>query len=186
MELIDGDTLQERWPSLSNIDRVRLCEELRQIVTSLRRLEQSPDESFIGRVGGQPISDATFSGTEAGPFPTVKDFNEWFSALPKQGLSNTDYDDPFRSGLADDVPIRLTHSDLHPSNIMITSNGTPHVVALVDFHQSGWLPAYLEYSKALLTCPIGGEWETLYIPMFLEPYPECFKSYSYYAGALGC
>lgn len=49
MELIDGDTLQERWTSLSSVDRVRLCEELREIIMSLRRLEQSPGEKFIGR-----------------------------------------------------------------------------------------------------------------------------------------
>lgn len=48
MELIDGDTLQERWTSLSSVDRVRLCEELREIIMSLRRLEQSPGEKFIG------------------------------------------------------------------------------------------------------------------------------------------
>jgi hypothetical protein len=49
MELIDGDTLQERWTALSSVDRVHLCEELREIITSLRRLEQSPGEKFIGR-----------------------------------------------------------------------------------------------------------------------------------------
>jgi Mn2+-dependent serine/threonine protein kinase len=48
MELLDGNTLQERWTSLSNVDRARLCGELRDMVSSLRRLEQLLNEKFLG------------------------------------------------------------------------------------------------------------------------------------------
>lgn len=48
MELLDGNTLKERWASLSSVDRVRLCGELRDMVTSLRRLEQLPSGRFVG------------------------------------------------------------------------------------------------------------------------------------------
>lgn len=127
----------------------------------------------------------TFTGVYEGPWETVKDFNDWFAELPRRGFDVT-FDDPFRRGLVDDAPICFTHSDLHPSNILITSKGTPHILALVDFQQSGWLPDYWEYCKARLTARIGDDWEKIYIPMFLEPYPECFQSYIFYTNALGC
>ncbi|KAL1879545.1 hypothetical protein Plec18167_004002 [Paecilomyces lecythidis] len=185
MELLDGDTLEERWSSLSHTDRVYLCEELREMVTSLRRLEQLPNERFIGPVGRQPLDDVTFSGIREGPWPSVKEFNDWFSGIMSRRF-NVTYDDPFRAGLSDNVPIYFTHGDLHPRNILVTQKAPPRILALVDFHQSAWMPAYWEYCKALLTAAVREEWEIVYIPMFLEPYPECFKSYEFYANSLGC
>jgi Phosphotransferase enzyme family len=78
--------------------------------------------------------------------------------------------EPFRSDLPDNIDIKLTHGDLHPSNIVITESGPPKVVALIDWEQSGWLPAYWEDRKAHLTAEYGGEWAKVYLPIILDQY----------------
>jgi len=83
-----------------------------------------------------------------------------------------------RSELPDDVAITFTHGDLHRSNIIVSleGKGAPRVLAIIDWHQSGWLPAYWEFCKARWTTWIGEEWEVEYLPRFLEPY----KRYDYW------
>jgi hypothetical protein len=130
------------------------------------------------------ITFAAMSGN--GPFLTVKEFNDWFSRIPFRRFPNSGmFTDPFRAGLDDNLAIKFTHGDLHPKNIIISSESPPRIRALVDWHQSGWLPGSWEYCKACLTAEIGGEWERKYIPMFLEPYNSYYRSYEFYADALG-
>lgn len=59
--------------------------------------------------------------------------------------------EPFRQDLPDDSAIEFTHGDLHRSNIQITPSKPYRVVAIVDWEQSGWLPAYWEARKAQYT-----------------------------------
>jgi thiamine kinase-like enzyme len=60
--------------------------------------------------------------------------------------------DPMRLELPDD-PINFTHGDLHRSNILVTpaADGPSRVMAIVDWHQCGWYPAYWEYCNARRT-----------------------------------
>lgn len=92
--------------------------------------------------------------------------------------------DPVRHLLPDTSAITFTHADLHPSNIMVSAEGPCRVVAVVDWHQSGWYPRYWEYCKAVFTAVPNGEWERVYIPRFLEV-EECFEAWSYYPRTLG-
>jgi predicted unusual protein kinase regulating ubiquinone biosynthesis (AarF/ABC1/UbiB family) len=64
----------------------------------------------------------------------------------------------------------FTHADLHPSNILLSPGSDPHIIAIIDWQQSGWYPEYWEYCKALWTSPIGEEWESKYLPLFLKRY----------------
>ncbi|KAI9804717.1 MAG: hypothetical protein M1825_001085 [Sarcosagium campestre] len=48
MQLIQGPTLKERWDTLSVSDKAVICDDLRQMITSLRRAEQNPHDIFIG------------------------------------------------------------------------------------------------------------------------------------------
>lgn len=92
-----------------------------------------------------------------------------------------------RPGLPDNVSINFTHSDLHPSNILITlaGEGPARILALIDFEQSGWYPAYWEYCKARWTAEIGGEWETMYLPRILERHDDAYKHWDYFCLSLG-
>jgi aminoglycoside phosphotransferase len=48
MQLIQGQALIDQWDSLSISDKMVVCDQLRGIVTSLRSVEQDPDDVFIG------------------------------------------------------------------------------------------------------------------------------------------
>ena len=91
--------------------------------------------------------------------------------------------DPFRNSLPDTSPITFTHADLHPSNILVSTDGR-QIVAIIDWHQSGWYPGYWEYCKAVFTAEPGGEWETDYVPRFLEV-ADCLDAWFYYPRTLG-
>lgn len=56
--------------------------------------------------------------------------------------------EPFRQDLPNDSAINFTHSDLHRSNILTTRSEPYHVIAIVDWEQTGWLPVYWEARKA--------------------------------------
>ena len=70
---------------------------------------------------------------------------------------------------------------------MLSSEGDAspvRVVAIIDWHQSGWLPAYWEYCKARWTTRHGEEWEVEYIPRFVEIY-EQYDYWDYFVMKLG-
>lgn len=48
MEIIRGRTLQDRWDDLNSSDKISLCDQLCQIVKTLRQLEQDPSDQYIG------------------------------------------------------------------------------------------------------------------------------------------
>jgi hypothetical protein len=143
--------------------------------------------SWTGHIGRQPLQDVIFERVSpAGPFPTVSAFHDWFS-FPNKLRRGRLQDHPFRSELrdADGEPITFTHGDLHRSNILVSSTGPPKILALIDWHQSGWLPAYWEFCKARWTTNIGeDEWEVKYLPKIVQPY-ERYDYWDYFVLSLG-
>lgn len=91
-----------------------------------------------------------------------------------------------RQSLPDDVPICFTHGDLNSNNIIVSAKegGPIQIRAIIDWHQSGWLPSYWEYCKARWTTQIGGEWEETYLPKFMERY-EMYDYWDYFVLRLG-
>ena len=77
----------------------------------------------------------------------MKALHDWFSTLYRRNLANPEMypADPYRSSLPDDVSIVFTHSDLHPSNVIVANDGEPQIVAIIDWQQAGWLPEYWKF-----------------------------------------
>ncbi|KAI1978196.1 hypothetical protein LOZ53_005640 [Ophidiomyces ophidiicola] len=189
MELIRGDTIQDRWDSLSKLDKASICDQLREIVSSLREVKQDPGDSFIGSISHQHLRDYVFHYMpRTGPFKNVKEFNDWFSFLPQHWLPESRrYQDPDRHFLPDTAEIKFTHGDLHVNNIMISSTGPPRILAVFDWAHAGWYPEYWEYCKACYTSHCEGEWRNVWMPKFLTPYGiEChvFGNYVLQMGAV--
>ncbi|PGH08935.1 hypothetical protein GX51_00992 [Blastomyces parvus] len=187
MELIQGETLLDRWDHLRDRGKTLICAQLKEIVTVLRQLEPGPSGSFIGSITHQHLLDYVFSTIpSAGPFKTVKEFNDWLSALPQRHLPDSlKYKDPYREFLPDDGTIKFTHGDLHCGNIIISCTDPPHIMAVVDWAHAGWYPDYWEYCKALYTSHYNEEWRNTWIPRFLEPYPKEFTAFSEYVMQIG-
>lgn len=155
---------------------------------SLHYLTDSPRTGNIVRA---PLYDRAFhveSMSEAGPFNTVQNFHDWFTFLHRKPMPDP-YSvpiEPFRQDLPDDCVVIFTHGDLHRSNILITRSAPYHVVSIVDWEQSGWLPSYWEARKAQYTADRNDEWSKIYLPMILCQFTSTWDSWDYYTIAMGC
>lgn len=135
------------------------------------------------------------SDQEQGPFSSVKGFHDWFSFLLNrlaasgshwEGHELEDIPDPYRQLLHDDPGVVFTHADLHQSNIMVSEGWPCRIVAIIDWHQSGWYPDYWEFYKAEYTNHWESEWVQKYIPMFLnEPRETFLEGINSYAASWG-
>lgn len=94
--------------------------------------------------------------------------------------------EPFRHELPDSCAIKFTHGDLHRSNIIVNSHPPYRTLAIVDWEQSGWLPAYWEARKAQYMADRCEEWSTRYLPMILDQYTAAWDPWDYYTTAMGC
>ncbi|KAK2800951.1 hypothetical protein FQN50_007926 [Emmonsiellopsis sp. PD_5] len=200
MEYIQGQTLEQVWDTLSADECVSICNELRTICGNLRQLEQDPSDPilaaflplfFTGNVVRAPLYDRAFHlnyMSEAGPFTTVKQFHDWFTFLPRRRMSDPHSVpiEPFRQDLPDDSPIKFTHGDLHRSNIVVTRSRPYKVTSIIDWEQSGWLPAYWETRKAQYTAHWKEEWSKQYLPMILDQYASTWDPWDYYTTSMGC
>lgn len=119
-----------------------------------------------------------------GPFPSVSSFHDYFATLRRPRDYPTQAEDrephPYRSLLPDSCAIKFTHGDLHPSNILVSPEGTgpARIVAIIDWHQSGWFPAYWEYCKAVY-CVYYEEWED-YVHRAMEE-PEGYMGFEWFS-----
>lgn len=142
---------------------------------------------ILGSIGNGPLPDIIFEGmSDHGPFPTVQAFHDWLSSLLWRGFPSAQkITDPWRSYLPDDEAIILTHGDLHRANIIISPTGPPRVIAIVDWAQAGWYPAYWEHFKACYTASYKEEWRNDWIPKFLDAWDDEFLILSEYTHAIG-
>ncbi|KAH9919337.1 kinase-like domain-containing protein [Fomitopsis serialis] len=190
MELVDGVTVEDAWDSYSEEDRTSVCLQLRPMIAALRTLQQNPNDVFIGNIARDPLRDIVFETSEfPRPFSSVEPFVDHYinHVLISQGRPLPDEPDPYRDHLPNDVPILFTHGDLHPRNIMVSRPGDsspPRVLAIVDWHQSGWCPAYWEYCKAAFSADWKGSWFK-HMSSWLEPF-EGFPYWQYYLMCNGC
>ncbi|CZT13923.1 uncharacterized protein RAG0_17492 [Rhynchosporium agropyri] len=177
IELIEGETLEARWDALSVLKRVDVSSQLRRMTTALRGLKQGGRDAFIGSINRGPLLDILFEGRPGfGPFKTTKEFHDRFAAeVNKFHPDIRNFVDVMRGQLPDEASITFTHSDLHPSNIILTGTGTKpiRVLAILDWHQSGWYPDYCEFCNMLYCVHGDGDWAKVFIPTILEE-PDCF------------
>ena len=145
------------------------------------------DLFHTGSISRQPLLDYVFRSKQpAGPFTSIKEFNDWFSLLPQAHLpTELKYKCPHRSFLTDTGMIKMTHADLHRENIIISSTKPSRVLVIVDWEQAGWYPDYWEYCKALYTCNYESEWREEWIDKFVDPRMDEFLSFIEYTMAIG-
>ncbi|KAK2863665.1 hypothetical protein FQN49_004111 [Arthroderma sp. PD_2] len=132
MSLIEGETLQERWGNMNDNERINVCKELKNMVNEWRSLQQDTHDCYIGSQGKQPVNDIFVAHRPELTGPNaVKNFEN------ACGIE-----------ISIDVPIKFTHADLVAPNILLSPGPNPKVVAVIDWGQAGWYPAYWEYCKA--------------------------------------
>jgi hypothetical protein len=112
----------------------------------------------------------------------MSDMVKWPAKMRQPDLDPADIPDPYREMLPDDSPICFTHADLNPVNIMVSKDSPCRIVAIIDWEQSGWYPAYWEFCEAELTTELGSEWQTVYLPKVLSE-PDCCEGFNDYVRA---
>ncbi|KAI7239721.1 hypothetical protein KC330_g1783 [Hortaea werneckii] len=192
MQLIHGDPLSKRWDNLSSDEKLSISEQLKPMVAtwqSLRRPDRlASDQPVLSQLGGQTLRDIMFfdgANYPAGPFESVREFNDAFARLALRTAA-VDGIDPRKTlvelrGLTDDMPAVFAHADLDLSNILISKlgEGPVQVKAIIDWHQAGWYPKYWDWLKAQSVGQFGSKWAEHYLPKFLQlpsdDYHEAFE-----------
>ena len=101
---------------------------------------------FIRLVNSSPIiNKRQLSSVKGGPFKSEAQFNEWQLAQLKLNipLANRDI---YISIYKTDYRIIFNYRDFAFYNIIIRNS---HIIAIIDWEDSGWYPKYWDYYKTL-------------------------------------
>ncbi|EEU34230.1 uncharacterized protein NECHADRAFT_85499 [Fusarium vanettenii 77-13-4] len=163
MSLVEGDTLQARYSTMSQRERQAVCKELRSMVNAWRAITQERDR-YIGSIRKRPLNDIFVTGQpdRVGPFLGPDAVQEFHNTC---GID-----------ISSEIPIVFTHNDFCPPNILLSRGPSPKVVGIIDWGQSGWYPSYWEYCKArrvgvvdeAFTSALQEEWHTTYLPQIMD------------------
>ncbi|KAH9942670.1 hypothetical protein B0H21DRAFT_520341 [Amylocystis lapponica] len=145
MDLIDGQSLNECWHTLSPFMQFRIACTLRTYVSQLRRLTSD----VPGWTAGAPFSGILFDEKDCGPFPSSERFQRWCEMVAHSGWCRLLH---YRNcnGLPIPPPpvigdsrwsLVFTHTDLSPSNIVLSKDGT---LWIIDWADAGFFPVWLE------------------------------------------
>jgi aminoglycoside phosphotransferase (APT) family kinase protein len=144
MSYIEGNTLDNVWLDLLTEDKEKIANQLRAFIMEMRALKFPHGES-LGSLATRRCKDIRRSSFRASfPILSESQFNAFLVSLLRNQQS--EYIAQLASSLRDDHKIVLTHSDLHPRNIIIRDGS---VVGLIDWEAGGWYPEYWEYVKGL-------------------------------------
>lgn len=183
LELIEGDTLASRWDDLRDSEKATICTQLRDMISSWRRIVKPPGSAVpLSQIGDQPLMDIMFSDAghyPAVPFESVSSFHDFFAKLLNRVPSRDGFEE--LAGLNDDIPVVFTHGDLNQHNIPISKpgDGDLRITGIIDWHRSGWYPEPWEFKARCVAQP-GGDWVEKWLPTILEePKYEYFYAWEY-------
>lgn len=187
LELVEGDMLASRWNGMTESERSSICEQLSGMIASWRRIKKPRGADIkLSQIGDQALRDIMFldgGDYPAGPFSTVAEFHDFFGNLGRRKRPKVAREEVEElAGLSDDIPVLFTHADLDQSNILISTDGDGplRIVAIIDWHQSGWYPEHWEMLKAQTVGEFGSDWVNVYLPTVLNaPNFEYYYSWEF-------
>ncbi|OBT89384.1 hypothetical protein VE02_01412 [Pseudogymnoascus sp. 03VT05] len=152
MDYIEGESLEVLWPSMPEEDRLDICKQLRDILTTMQSAQSKT--GIIGSCGGGLVRECRRMGEHTGgPFQNAKDFNNFIANLSE--TTPTDIRNALHSQLRTDHRIVFAHGDLSQHNILIKDM---KITGLIDWEFSGWYPEYWEYVKFFDFKPKNRDW----------------------------
>ncbi|KAJ5361169.1 kinase-like domain-containing protein [Penicillium brevicompactum] len=141
-ERIQGQTLEQAWPTLSESQKVSIADQVVQVRKQLRSKFTSTTIQSVDQ--GPCYPGLLFLDMEPhGPFHS--DLELWdalamaYDNLPKDVFENV------KKRFPKSEPFVLTHCDLNLGNIMVR-NG--QVVGILDWEYAAYLPVWYEYISA--------------------------------------
>ncbi|EPE30136.1 Protein kinase-like (PK-like) [Glarea lozoyensis ATCC 20868] len=147
MSYIAGTPLSKPWPALSPSQKTSVQ---RQLDTVFKCLRSIPAQSELFGSGTPPrCKDLRTSLRIADkPISNEEEFNSFLVHTNRE--RNPIYLNLISSGLSINHRAVMTHSDLHPGNLLarLDYNGGIEVTGIIDWEMSGFYPEYWEYIKA--------------------------------------
>ncbi len=153
MERIRGETIAQKWHSLSDASKSSIFSQLKRMLQELRCVPCETDG--VSNLDGGPIHDYRLRTSSWGPFCTIADFH--LSLRNNVTLKSLDSPNSLSPAVVCDLkriatfhksvldaPV-LAHGDLSSLNILIRDD---IVVGIIDWDTAGWLPYYWEYTEA--------------------------------------
>ena len=165
MDLIDGESLESVWPSMSVEQKKNIAQQLREIVSTMRSAPQA--QFTIGACGGSARDCRRYSEYTGGPFETEADFNKFVLDLYR--VTPTAIRNALAQSLLTDHRIVFTHGDLTPHNVIVADG---RIKALIDWEFAGWYPEYWEYVKFFERGTKCGDWKDFANEIFDQPYSD--------------
>jgi hypothetical protein len=166
MARINGVSLDNLWPAMNEAQKISSRDQLTPLFKSLRAIPMPPSED--GKLtlgGGQPrrckdqCREVRIASHPIGSEEALNDF-----LLDTNGKKTVSYTATMlRKLLRSNHRMVMTHSDLHPRNIMAVMEPAEEVsdrvadniktarirvVAIIDWEVCGWYLEYWEYTKA--------------------------------------
>jgi len=138
MEYIEGSTLRQAWPTLTDEQRSGILAQLSGYIAQMRALTGDS----IGRLDGQGAMVPSIMTRSGGPFTTVAEFHDWLARPPKRMPSQTIFWHEITKQLGNEYPVVFTHGDIAARNIIVREG---QIAALLDWEFAGWYPVYWEY-----------------------------------------
>lgn len=167
MDYVEGDTLENLWPSMSWSERMRVLWTLRgyiQQLHSVPMLNVGVPGPFDASEKAYLCRGQFFTEDGAGPFSNYLDMAAWFDRKRYQALADMHFNkrSPSSTGYPKfdaSFPLVLCHMDLTMRNIIVDKGGK---VWLIDWEVSGAYPAWMEYAEC-------ASWEHAMLPELRPP-----------------
>ncbi|KAL4783788.1 kinase-like domain-containing protein [Aspergillus varians] len=143
MTRLPGTPIGEVCHLMSYPERDRFAKDLKNCVEQLRKIPNTTPYLICDTLGG-PIADHRIPRDTGGPFKTETDFNNHLSIHLKVPFSKIV--ELKNLPARDHQHFYLTHSDFHPSNLLVERG---RLSAIVDWESAGFRPEYWEFTKAM-------------------------------------
>jgi aminoglycoside phosphotransferase (APT) family kinase protein len=163
--------LEELWPHLDSMQKQSVSTQLASIMSQLRSLLH-PEGAPLGKVAGRCEDSRRGSRSSCQAITDTKEFEDFiFSGATRATPTYIRF-------LRDFIPSSpeqcvLTHGDIKPGNIIVDQGADSNweIVAIVDWENSGFYPAYWEGIKMTnnLTPWVDDDWY-LHLPEPFSPH----------------
>jgi hypothetical protein len=179
MERIHGETLEQLWPSLSQVEKEEVSSRLKASMDELRRL---PSPGVFCALKCRPLPDVLFggmqvSGDASGSVYSSEEqlhaslLREYESLMPSLKGKAEFYRRSWPLVFHGHAPT-FTHGDLQKQNIIVSKSDRGWQTTILGWRYAAWYPSYWEYTRALFACGRFDDDWGLWLHEVLEPFPD--------------
>ncbi|KAK2807524.1 hypothetical protein FQN50_005392 [Emmonsiellopsis sp. PD_5] len=141
IEYMPGETLEKAWPTLSEDDRISICQQLGGYLAQLQNLKGKRIEAM----NGARVTVGLRFPRLGGPFETEAEFNDFLVDGVHKRVTRK-LKQYARAALIDTHEIHFAHGDFNPRNILVDGG---KVTAILDWEKAGWFPAYWDVNRIM-------------------------------------